>query len=413
MLIDCRQLNRSARPVSENNGAILLNDKNIPIHWRGTIYHDWRNAATPFQSICYDNTDAILAGGALFRTVTSIDTSTNKYGVGITNFIIERYYIKPPHDTNVHLLKVKVRKGLTVTNYVNILTVSMLREMGVLPRVTTPTLKWCFDVASTRCTPQTLDDLILDGYSQIIFTESFYTIKPVEYDLLRLSTRLMQLGTITDDSQWMDAFLYIVYTLPCACINSVLDPVTLSHAIDSSIPARDIRFHVTNPLITASPSRDLLQTNTQDVLLYNHPLFSEILQEIEALPYTDFRVSGICASQEGFTVSPMLKVDHAFNRYSFLDGTGAYIQDTAFPQQILQRAAEIFFNSTYKGEVVFPQMLITIERTYEEEVVISFVSQDKKISQAFYYDILSMDVLSFGLCNAAMVESVRDENNWL
>lgn len=413
MLIDCRQLNRSARPISENNGVILLDNKQMPVHWRGVIFQDWRNTFTPFQSICYDNTDAILTGGILFRTVTSIDVATNRYGVGKTNTLVERYYIKPPLDTNVHLLKAKVRKGLTISSYVNTLTVSMLRELGILTKITTPLLKWCFDAAAVRCNALTLDDLILDCYSRVIFTESFYSIKPVEYNLLQLSSRLLQIGTISDDSEWMNEFLSIINTLPCACINSQLDPITLSHAIDSTIPLRDVRFHVAHPLLTTSPCLDLLQTNRHDVLLYNHPLFAGVVQEIEALPYTDFRVSGVCISQEGFTVNPMIKVDHLFNRYSYLDGTGAFVQDVEFPRDLVQKAANLFFNASFKGENVFPHMLVTLERTYEEEIVISFQTVDRSVSQAYYYDVLSMDVLSFGLCSGASLEVSRDQTNWL
>lgn len=410
MLLECRQLIRDPRPASTVDGAILLNPNESPRFLGGGshLFLDWRCQGLPFDSLIFNNTDSILSAPhtALVRTAQHDS---------VRNCIYERYYVYLRVENSYQLIKTRTRFNAHVETSINLLGISYLRGLGGLSQVTDPLLKLFFDIGKVRLTPSTIYDLAIELFRHTMFTEPRYSSKSVVHDAKTVMTRLIGLDHRygTNQDAWYDGYMEEFEKLPCVLRTKQSDGVSITHGGEMSLSPGNVHFSVESSLLNTTPCQSLVAASKQTFMYFNHQLFADVVQEIELFPVTDFCIQGVLRAHE-FTVVKPFSIKSLYNRYSLFDGSGHFLEMTPIPN-FLDHVVKIWMNSRSPMDQTaeVEDLLISITRTYDDEVVIALTTPSGSYSEAYYYDLVSMGVLSFSACDASEFEVVSDRAAWL
>lgn len=409
MLLECRQLTRDPRPNSTVDGAILLNPNETPRFIGGCsqLFVDWRCQGLPFDSLVFNNTDAILMmpGSALVRTAQH-DTQRN--------CVIERYYVYLNQEQTYQLIKTRTRYNAHVETAVNLLGISYLRGLVAMSQVTDPLLKLFFDIGRVRLNESTIYDLAIELFRHTMFTEPRFASNSVVHDAKTLMTKLIGLDYTygADMDAWYTGYMAEFEKLPCVIKTKQSDGVSISHGGEMSLSPRSVHFTLEASLLNTTPCRPLMSMATQTYTFFNHQLFAEVVQEIELCPLTDFSIQGVLRPNEVMAVKPF-SIKFMYNRYSLFDGSGHFLESTPIPN-FLDRVISVWLTRRGGESVVLDENLyVSITRTYDDEILIAFATQSGSYSEAYYYDLVSMAVNSFSACDASEFEVASDRSAWL
>lgn len=417
MLLDVRDITppRSC-PVSSFTGAILLDSAQKPWLTQGEFFEDWRSSALSLSNLRYTNSDQCLLTNnrGVIRTAECYNPTTGSYIRSPGSMVVERYYVVDqirPAQTG-RLIKIRTRSLSGVEIMANAHGISLTRTQEHQEELVNPLVSTLFSFISKKLPPLVVDDLLLHAYGPASIIPVRYTTAPMLYDLKRLLSDIYSLAAnplIADEDYLYSATGAIFDKIPTVVATRSLDPKSSSHCAMVEVPFGGIDFLMDYDAVDQSGCTPLVLTPSCQYMFFNKPLFAEVIEVIERLPLTDFKVSALVRAGHMVPDTP-LHVEYMCNRYSLFDHTAT--QAWGFPKMIFDHAAASFCAAN-KAVFFGQDTLIQITRNHNDEVFIHFMPPKERSgeSMGFYYNLTSMTLLSPDLCDSDIMY-MRDVSQW-